>query len=135
MRPLTMGVVGLGYWGPNLVRNLFELPDVDVAWICDLDKESLGKLRRRYPSIAGTTRYQDLLDDRELDAVLIATPVSSHFPLAQAALNAGKHAFIEKPLAASSVEGQELIRLAEEKGLVLMPGHTFLYSPPVITIR
>jgi predicted dehydrogenase len=135
MRPLTMGVVGLGYWGPNLVRNLFELPDVDVAWICDLDKESLGKVRRRYPSIAGTTRYQDLLDDRELDAVLIATPVSSHFPLAQAALNAGKHAFIEKPLAASSVEGQELMRLAEEKGLVLMPGHTFLYSPPVNTIR
>jgi predicted dehydrogenase len=135
MRPLIMGVVGLGYWGPNLVRNLFELTDVDVAWICDLDKESLGKVRRRYPSIAGTTRYQDLLDDRELDAVLIATPVSSHFPLAQAALNAGKHAFIEKPLAASSVEGQELIRLAEEKGLVLMPGHTFLYSPPVNTIR
>ena len=135
MRPLSMGVVGLGYWGPNLVRNLFELPDVDVAWICDLDKESLGKMRRRYPSIAGTTRYQDLLDDRELDALLIATPVSSHFPLAQAALKAGKHTFIEKPLAASSVEGRELIRLADEKGLVLMPGHTFLYSPPVNTIR
>ncbi|HUK95769.1 MAG TPA: Gfo/Idh/MocA family oxidoreductase [Gaiellaceae bacterium] len=135
-KPLRFAVVGLGYWGPNLVRNLFELGEsADVRRVCDLDEEALAKITRRYPSIAGTTRYEDLLEDGELDAILISTPVSTHYPLASAALEAGKHVFVEKPLAASSAEGLELVRLAEKKKLVLMPGHTFLYSPPVNTIR
>jgi predicted dehydrogenase len=134
-KPLRAAVVGLGYWGPNLVRNLFELGDAEIAYVCDLDEEALAKVTRRYPSIAATTRYDDLLADDTLDAILVATPVSTHFPLSSAALRAGKHVFVEKPLAASSAEGRELIRLAEERELVLMPGHTFLYSPPVNTIR
>jgi predicted dehydrogenase len=134
-QPLRAAVVGLGYWGPNLVRNLFELGDAEIAYVCDLDEEALAKITRRYPSIAATTRYDDLLADDTLEAILVATPVSTHFPLASAALRAGKHVFVEKPLAASSAEGVELMRLAEESKLVLMPGHTFLYSPPVNTIR
>ena len=135
MKALRVAVVGLGYWGPNLVRNLFELGDVEVAYACDLDEDALAKIARRYPAVTTTTSYDELLADRTLDAVLIATPVSTHYPLASAALDAGKHVFVEKPLAASSAEGLELIRLADKNGLVLMPGHTFLYSPPVNTIR
>ena len=133
--PVRVGVVGLGYWGPNLVRNLHELPDADLIAVCDLREASLDKIARRYPSVATTTRYDDLLEDDSLEAVAIATPVSSHYPLAAAALRAGKHVFIEKPLAASAAEAEALIALADEHERVLMPGHTFLYSPPVNTIR
>ncbi len=135
MTPLRVAVAGLGYWGPNLVRNLFELAETEIVRICDLDESALAKVARRYPSLAVTTRYEDLLEADEVDAILIATPVSTHHPLASAALEAGKHVFVEKPLAASSAQGLELIRLAERNKLVLMPGHTFLYSPPVNTIR
>ena len=133
--PVTVGVVGLGYWGPNLVRNLHELEIADVSWVCDRRPELLDGMQRRYPAIASTTSYEDLLRDDSLEAIAIATPVSSHFELAAAALDAGKHVFVEKPLAGSSWEGAELIRRAGERGVVLMPGHTFLYSPPVNAIR
>jgi predicted dehydrogenase len=135
VKPFRAAVVGLGYWGPNLVRNLFELTEVEVAYVCDLDQERLARTTRRYPSITATTRYDEVLADESVDGVLIATPVSTHHPLAAAALEVGKHVFVEKPLAASSSEALELIALAEKNGLVLMPGHTFLYSPPVNTIR
>jgi predicted dehydrogenase len=132
---LGFAVVGLGYWGPNLVRNLHELGDVEVVSVCDKRTESLERVLRRYPAVAGTTEYGDLLADPKVDAIAIATPVGSHFALAAAALAAGKHVFVEKPLAASSKQAQELIELAAERGLVLMPGHTFIYSPPVNLIR
>ena len=132
---LGFAVVGLGYWGPNLVRNLHELGDVQVVSVCDQRTESLERVLRRYPAVAGTTEYSDLLADPKVDAIAIATPVGSHFALAAAALGAGKHVFVEKPLAASSKQAQELIELAAERGLVLMPGHTFVYSPPVNLIR
>jgi predicted dehydrogenase len=128
-------VVGLGYWGPNLVRNLHELDGAEVAYVCDLREDALEKIARRYPSVTTTTRYAEVLADDSVDSVVIATPVSTHHPLAAAALEAGKHVFVEKPLAASSEESLQLIALAEERGLVLMPGHTFLYSPPVNMIR
>jgi predicted dehydrogenase len=130
-----VAVVGLGYWGPNLVRNLFELPETDILSVCDLDEAALAKITRRYPMITPTTRFEDLLADDRIGAIVIATPVSTHHPLASAALRAGKHVFVEKPLAASSAEALDLIRLAEENERVLMPGHTFLYSPPVNAIR
>jgi predicted dehydrogenase len=133
--PVRVAVVGLGYWGPNLVRNLNELPEAEVACVCDVRTEALAQISRRYPGIAATTRFRDVLRDRSIDAVAIATPVSSHRELAEAALRAGKHVFVEKPLAASAAEALELIELAEASGLVLMPGHTFLYSPPVNMIR
>jgi predicted dehydrogenase len=133
--PVRVGVVGLGYWGPNLVRNLQDIQAAEPAVVCDLREEQLAAIGRRYPSVRTTTSFADVLADPDVDAVAIATPVSSHFPLALAALEAGKHVFVEKPLAASSAESLELIRVAHERGLVLMPGHTFLYSPPVNAIR
>jgi len=133
--PVRAGVVGLGYWGPNLIRNLQELEGAELRWICDLDEKRLGPMGRRYPAARSTTQFNELLADPELEAIAIATPVSTHYPLALAALQAGKHVFIEKPLASSAVEAQQLLRVAEERGLTLMPGHTFLYSPPVNMIR
>jgi len=133
--PVRVGVVGLGYWGPNLIRNLQELEAADLTWICDLDEARLESIGRRYPAVGRTRSYGDLLNDPELEAIAIATPVSTHHPLALAALKAGKHVFVEKPLAASSAEAEELASVATDAGLTLMPGHTFLYSPPVNMIR
>jgi predicted dehydrogenase len=133
--PVRIGVVGLGYWGPNLVRNLNELPGAEPAVVCDLRPDALHAIARRYPAVRATTRFADVLADDSVDAVVIATPVSRHHPMAAAALRAGKHVFVEKPLAASSEEAADLIELADREGLLLMPGHTFLYSPPVMMIR
>jgi protoporphyrinogen oxidase/predicted dehydrogenase len=130
-----MAVVGLGYWGPNLVRILAERPDVQTMYLCDLRPNVLSSLSRRYPGLACTTRYEEVLRDDSVDAVALATPVSTHFELARMALEANKHVFVEKPLAASSEQGRELIELASRLGRVLMPGHTFLYSPPVTAIK
>jgi predicted dehydrogenase len=132
--PVSIAVIGLGYWGPNLVRNLYELPEADVS-VCDMRPDAIEKIRRRYPAITGRTRLEEVLEDRTVDAVAIATPVASHYQLALSALLAGKHVFVEKPLAASAAAAAELVAVAEELGLVLMPGHTFLYSPPVNKIR
>jgi predicted dehydrogenase len=134
-RPLGVAVVGLGYWGPNLLRNLVELEAAEVVRICDVREDVLAAYLRRYPALRATTRYDAVLNDRDVEAVVIATPVSTHFDLARAALEAGKHVFVEKPLASSSAEARELVDLADGAGLVLMPGHTFLYSPPVVLIR
>ena len=133
--PVRVAVVGLGYWGPNLVRNLYEIAEGDVVTVCDVDEARLEAVARRYPAIATTTRFDDVLADPDVDAVALATPVSTHFPLGRKALDAGKHVFVEKPLAASSEEALELLSQAGHSELVLMPGHTFLYSPPVNTVR
>jgi predicted dehydrogenase len=132
---VSVAVVGLGYWGPNIVRNLVELPGAEVAIVCDQRQDSLDKISAKYPFIPTTTDYEEMLEDPSIDAVAIVTPVSTHYPLAEAALEAGKHVFVEKPLAASSMEAVQLMELAAGQELVLMPGHTFLYSPPVNMIR
>ena len=132
---VRMAVVGLGYWGPNLVRAAHDVELAEVAWVCDLDTNALEKIRRRYPAVQRTTDLDEVLADPTVDAIALATPVSSHFPLAERALGAGKHVFVEKPLAASTADAAALARLADLNGLVLMPGHTFLYSPPVRAIR
>ena len=132
--PVRVAVVGLGYWGPNLVRNLQEIPDAVVEVVCDTRPEALRQLVTRYPAVRATTEYEDVLADDAVEAVAIATPVATHAELASAALAAGKHVFVEKPLAVSSVEAEALARRAEEADRVLMPGHTFLYSPPVNVI-
>ncbi len=133
--PLRVAVVGLGYWGPNLLRNLVELPDAEVVTICDARQERLEHWGRRYPAIGCTTSYLEVLSDDRVEAVVIATPVSTHFELGSRALRFGKHTFVEKPLAASSEEAEELVHLARRAGRVLMPGHTFLYSPPVVLVK
>jgi predicted dehydrogenase len=135
MNPVRLGVVGLGHWGPNLARNVQELECTELVGICDTNQERLEMVARRFAGAEAHGSMESLLEDDEVDAVAIATPVSSHFPLGRAALEAGKHVFVEKPLAASSAECLELIRLAGERNLLLMPGHTFLYSPPVVAIR
>jgi predicted dehydrogenase len=127
----TVAVVGLGYWGPNLLRVLFDRTDVEVRWICDSDPTRLERFARRYPSARITRDVDELLEDPELDGVLLATPVFTHYDLALRCLQAGKHCFVEKPLAPSSDQATELIELSRERGLLLMCGHTFLYSPPV----
>ena len=132
---LAVGVVGLGYWGPNLLRGLMELPEVEVRYICDLDEERLATLGRRCPSATATDHYEELLADPALDAVVIATPVFTHFKLAAAALHAGKHTFVEKPFAPSTAQACELMELADERDLRLMCGQTFLYSPPVREVK
>jgi predicted dehydrogenase len=132
---LTFGIAGLGYWGPNLLRVLAEMEDVEVKWICDLDRDRLERYQRRYPSVRATEQFDDVLDDPAVDAVVIATPVFTHFELASEALAAGKHTFVEKPLAPSSAEGAKLMRAADRSGLVLMCGQTFVYSPPVRAVK
>ncbi len=130
-----IAVVGLGYWGPNLVRNLYELDEAELVWACDTRPAALEAVARRFPAVARTTELGDVLDDPRVDAIAIATPVSTHYPLALEALQADKHVFVEKPLAGSAAEAEELALLATARGLVLMPGHTFLYSPPVNKVR
>jgi predicted dehydrogenase len=130
-----LGVVGCGYWGPNLIRNFRSLPECSVRLMCDLDQRRLDRLKCLYPEVGTTDDFNHLLNGADLDAVAIATPVRFHHAMAKAALLAGKHTFIEKPMARTSAECEELIALAAEKGLVLMVGHTFLYSAPVRKIR
>jgi predicted dehydrogenase len=132
---LRVGLAGLGYWGPNLARNLDDHPDVDLTWICDRDESALARAAGRLSRARTTTRFEDLLADERLDAVAIATPVVTHFELAREALRAGKHVFVEKPLALSSTLGEQLVALAEERGLVLMPGHLLLYHPGVAKLK
>lgn len=134
MTALKVAVAGLGYWGPNLVRALWETAGVQVVAICDPDPAALAPITRRYPSIGAVTRFEDLLGG-DVDAIAIATPVHTHFSLARAALLAGKHVFVEKPMADNSEKCRELIALASQRSLLLMPGHTFLYSPPVRKVK
>ena len=134
-RRVRIGVVGLGYWGPHLVRNLHESSCGDPVVVCDVRPEALQAIARRYPGVRATSSFEDVLGDPEVEAVALATPIGTHFGLARRALEAGKHVFVEKPLAASVAEAAELVATAAARALVLMPGHTFLYSPPVGMIR
>jgi predicted dehydrogenase len=132
---LQFGIVGLGYWGPNVLRVLADNQEIDVRWMCDLDAERLETYSRRYPGIRATGYVGQLLDDPELDAIAIATPVYTHVDLCTRSLLAGKHTFVEKPLATSSKQADELIGLAALQNRALMCGHTFLYSPAVNAVK
>jgi len=133
--PIGIGVVGYGYWGPNLVRNFMETPGAEVLVCCDRDESRLARVHDRYPSVRTTTEYADLLDDPSVDAVIIATPVSTHFELARRALEAGKHVLVEKPLAQRVSQCRQLADLASRRGLVLQVDHTFLYTGAVRKIK
>jgi predicted dehydrogenase len=130
-KPITVGVIGCGYWGPLLVRNFKGLPDCRLKAACDVSTERLKHISALYPDVEGITHASQFLNGSGLDAVVIATPVKHHYSLAKASLLAGKHTFIEKPMASSSAECEELMEIAERNGLVLMLDHTFLYSAPV----
>ncbi|MBN2586022.1 MAG: Gfo/Idh/MocA family oxidoreductase [Candidatus Fermentibacteraceae bacterium] len=132
---VDVGVIGLGYWGPNLLRNLYTNQRSGRLVICDCDPARAGRMRSRYPDLYCTADCREVFGDDGLDAVVIATDVSSHYPLAKLALEAGKHVFVEKPFASSVEQAEELVELGRRKGLVTMVGHTFMFSPPVIKAK
>jgi predicted dehydrogenase len=132
---VSVGVIGCGYWGPNLIRNFAELGSAELRWVCDRDARRLERVARRYPAARAATDYGQVLADSSLDAVVIATPVATHYPYARRALEAGKHVLVEKPFTASVREAEELIALAERRGLTLMVDHTFIYTGAVRKIK
>src|SRR5580704_9195980 len=132
---INVGVVGCGYWGPNLVRNFRALPNCNLKMMCDISSARLNALQQLYPDVAPETNFEHMLNGVGLDAVAVATSVKHHFSMAKAALQAGKHVLIEKPMAASAAQCEELVDLARINGLVLMVGHTFLYAPAVTKIK
>jgi predicted dehydrogenase len=132
---VKIAVIGVGYWGPNLVRNLVENSLCDEVIVCDSDPDKLEKILRRYPSVRVTPDAQEVFAAPDIDGVMISTPPKTHFNLARETLRRGKHVFVEKPFTLSSRDGQELIDLAHQRKKVLMVGHTFEYSPPVRKIR
>jgi len=133
--PIKVGVVGCGYWGPNLIRNLRAVPGCQLVAVCDPDAERIRHVQSLYPEVQAVPNHEELLRLRQLDAVVIAAPPRWHHPIAKASLLAGKHTFVEKPMALSSAQGEELTELADLKGRVLMAGYTFLYSPAVRRIK
>ena len=134
-KPLAIGIVGYGYWGPNLARNFCNLTSANLAAVVDLDVSRLDSMRDGHPSVLGFMELDQMLKHVELDAVAIASPISSHHALAKASLLAGKHVLIEKPMAGTSAQCQELIDLAHDSGLILMVGHTYRYSEPLKKVR
>lgn len=132
---VSVGVVGAGYWGPNLLRNLVDTPGCDVTYVCDSRSEALARVAKRFDKIQTTTRYEDLLEDARLDAIALATPASTHAALATLALNAGKHVLVEKPLSDDAKAGEALVDLARRQNLILMVGHTFEYNPAVRKLK
>jgi len=132
---IKVGVIGYGYWGPNLVRNFMSAPGSLVTRVCDLREERLSSLEKLYPGLKTCTDSAELIEDPQIDAVVIATPVSSHFDLALSALQAGKHVLVEKPLAARSDQARKLVDEAAARKLELLVDHTFVYTPAVRKIR
>lgn len=128
---IKLGIVGYGYWGPNLVRNFAETPGAVVAAVCDLDADKLAIVNRRFPAVKTTALFRDLLNDPGLDAIAIATPVHTHYELALAALRAGKHVWLEKPMTETAEEARRLVDEAERRNLVLLIDHTFVYTGAV----
>jgi predicted dehydrogenase len=128
---VRIGIVGYGYWGPNLVRNFAETAGLEVAGVVDLDPARLELVKRRFPSVRTTTDYRELLDDPSVDAIAVATPVHTHHALALAALRAGKHLWLEKPMAETAQQASELVDEAERCGRVLLVDHTFIYTSAV----
>lgn len=128
---IKIGVIGYGYWGPNLVRNFAETPGATVAAVADLNSERLDLVQRRYPLVNTSTRFQDMLEDTSIDAIAVATPVSRHFELGMAVLKAGKHLWLEKPITETSLQALKLIDEAEKRQRVLLVDHTFIYTGAV----
>lgn len=138
MSKIKAGCIGAGYWGPNLIRNFLNNQDVEVNAVCDIDQTNLDKVKKKIPansSINYTQDYKDLLSDKEIDCIVIATPIDTHFQIAKESLEHNKHVFIEKPLTLKSSDSETLIKLAEEKKKILMVGHVFLFNSVVRKIK
>ncbi|SPQ00026.1 Oxidoreductase domain protein [Candidatus Sulfobium mesophilum] len=135
MKDIKVGIIGCGYWGPNLIRNFNENYQTDLRYACDLNTERLERIKLRYPHVHATTDYKELLKDKGVDAVAVATPVFTHYNLVRDTLDAGKHVLVEKPLAPTVRESEKLVSLARKKGLVLMVDHTFIYTGAIRRIK
>ncbi|PWB39050.1 MAG: oxidoreductase [Parcubacteria group bacterium] len=134
-KKVNIALVGVGYWGPNLLRNFFQLDSVSVLAVCDLKQENLDKMKKFYPAVNFTKNYEDLINNPEIEAIVIATPVHSHFALASKALENNKHVLLEKPMTSTAQEAQRLIDLAKAKNKILMVDHTFLYTGAIKKIK
>jgi predicted dehydrogenase len=132
---IRVGVVGLGYWGPNLARNFARLEGAELAYVCDLSEDLLDRYRSSFPQATFTQRYDDLLEDPTLDAVVLASPVPTHHALGLKALEAGKHTFVEKPLALNTAQAEELVAASERNDVRLMVGHLLEYHPAVLMVK
>ncbi len=132
---INVGVIGCGYWGPNLIRNFFGQADANLVAICDLDEKRLKHVGLLYPNTKKTTDYREIIEDPDIQAVVVATPMSTHFPLGKEVLESGKHLFLEKPMATTSEDCRTLVEIADARGLQIMVGHTFLYAAPVRKIK
>jgi predicted dehydrogenase len=132
---VSVGVVGLGYWGPNLARNLAAIAGCELRWLCDPDASARERLATSFPGARATAQLSDLLDDEDLDAVVLATPVPTHAELAIAVARAGKHCFVEKPLATNAADAEEAVAAAAEAGRILMVGHLLEYHPAVARLK
>ena len=133
--PIRIAVVGLGYWGPNLLRNFSATSDCAVTMCCDMDEKRFGRFAPHYGATDFVKSYGEVIANQDVDAVAIATPVNTHHGLAKQALEAGKHVLIEKPMTMRVDHAEELVELAKQKGLVLMVDHVFVYSSPVVKIK
>jgi predicted dehydrogenase len=135
LTPVRVAAVGCGYWGPNVIRNLDAVSGFELCCVCDIDPHRLRPVAARYPHARSTTHIDDIFGDPSVDAVYLSTPVSTHFQLARRALESGKHVLIEKPLATTVDQAEELAAFAAARGLTLMVGHTFVFSPPVRKVK
>ena len=134
-KTVRVGVIGAGYWGPNIVRNLLDAPGAEAAAVADLSPERLDAIRKRFPSVRVTTDYRELIDDPTIDAICVVTPVGTHRKLAEEAFAAGKHVFVEKPLAHTVSDAEAIVRASDRAGKTLMVGHTFVYNPAVVAVK
>ncbi|MBI2135137.1 Gfo/Idh/MocA family oxidoreductase [Candidatus Woesearchaeota archaeon] len=132
---VKLGIIGYGYWGPNLVRNFNSIPDSEVVYCADFDEKRLQHVRNLYPKTNITKDYKNILNDKDVDAVIVATPIETHYKIAKDCLDAGKHVLVEKPITASSEEAKSLIKAAEKSKKVLMVDHTFEYSTPAMKVK
>jgi predicted dehydrogenase len=134
-KTVRVGVIGAGYWGPNIVRNLYEAPGADAVAVADLSQDRLDAIRKRFPAVRVTTDHRDLISDPSIDAICVVTPVGTHRAIAEEAFAAGKHVFVEKPLAKTVSDAEAIVRAAERAGKTLMVGHTFVYNPAVEVVK
>lgn len=132
---IRLGIIGYGYWGPNILRNFSSIPSATVIWVCDINPKTTTAVTRQYPNTKVTARVSDLMSDPSCDAIVIVTPISTHYSLAKQALLAGKHVLVEKPMTMTSKESEELVALAKKQKKILMVDHTFIYTPAVSKIK
>jgi len=130
-----VAVIGYGYWGPNIVRNFSNIPNIRISWVCDLNPKALSQVRNAYPAIQTTSRLDDVWNDASTDAVVIVTPTATHFPLTQQALKHGKHVLLEKPMTQTSSDAKKLVYLAKRQKKMLMVDFTFMYTPAIQKIK